>query len=85
MVNLSGTLLLGFLSVYLVDRAGVPLEWRNGINGGFIGAYTTFSTLSLEAVTLAEGGKLAQAAAYLAISLVAGLALAWLGQQLARP
>ena len=83
-VNLSGALLLGFLSVYLVDRANVPVEWRNGINGGFIGAYTTFSTLSLEAVRLAEDGRVVQAAAYLAVSLVAGLALAWLGQQLAR-
>ena len=36
LVNLSGALLLGYLSVYLVPRA--PLEWRQGINGGFIGA-----------------------------------------------
>ncbi len=83
-VNLSGALLLGFLSVYLVDRVHVPIEWRNGVNSGFIGAYTTFSTLSLEAVQLAEDGRLFQAAAYLAVSLFAGLALAWLGQQLAR-
>lgn len=83
-VNLTGAFLLGFLSVYLADRANVPVEWRNGINGGFIGAYTTFSTLSLEAVRLAEDGRLAQAALYVLVSLVAGLALAWLGQQLAR-
>ncbi len=83
-VNLTGAFLLGFLSVYLVERANVPVEWRNGINGGFIGAYTTFSTLSLETVRLAEDGRLGQAALYLVVSLVAGLGLAWLGQQLGR-
>lgn len=83
-VNLSGALLLGFLSVYLVERLHVPAEWRMGINGGFIGAYTTFSTLSLETVRLAEDGRVVQAAAYVLVSLVAGLTLAWLGQQLAR-
>lgn len=83
-VNLSGAFALGFLSVFLADRVHLPVEWRNGINGGFIGAYTTFSTMSVEAVRLAEDGHLAQAATYLAISIAAGLALAWLGQQLAR-
>ncbi len=83
-VNLTGALALGYLSVYLVDRANVPLEWRNGINGGFIGAYTTFSTMSLEAVRLAEGGRPLLAGGYLVVSLAAGLALAWLGQQFAR-
>lgn len=83
-VNLSGALLLGFLSVLLVDRFEVSRELRNGINGGFIGAYTTFSTLSLEAVNLTQGGRAVQAVAYLAISLAAGIALAWLGQRLAQ-
>lgn len=83
-VNLTGAFLLGFLSVYLVERANVPIAWRNGINGGFIGAYTTFSTLSLETVRLAEDGRVVQAALYVLVSLVAGLALAWVGQQLAR-
>lgn len=82
-VNLSGALLLGYLSVYLVDRVNLPIEWREAVNSGFIGAYTTFSTMSLEAVRLIQEGRLAQAAAYLGVSLVAGLALAWLGQQLA--
>ncbi|MFN8638655.1 MAG: CrcB family protein [Dehalococcoidia bacterium] len=49
-----------------------------------MGAYTTFSTMSLEAVRLAEAGRPLMAAAYLGVSLAAGLALAWVGQQLAR-
>ncbi len=84
-VNLSGALLLGFLSVFLVDRIEVSPAVRNGINGGVIGAYTTFSTLSVEAITLAQHGRGGQAAAYLGASLVGGLALAWLGQRLAQP
>jgi fluoride exporter len=82
-VNLTGAFLLGFLSVYLVDRALVPVAWRNAINGGIIGAYTTFSTLSVEGVRLIEVGRLPAAALYLGSSLVFGLGLAWLGQRLA--
>jgi fluoride exporter len=83
-VNLSGALLLGFLSVYLVDRLEVSPAVRTGIATGFIGAYTTFSTFSLEALTLAQGGRAAQAAVYLVTSVVGGLALVWLGQRLAQ-
>jgi CrcB protein len=83
-VNLSGALLLGFLSVWLVDRLDVSPALRNGINGGFIGAYTTFSTMSLEAITLAQSGRSGQALAYLAVSLAGGLTLAWLGQRVAQ-
>lgn len=83
-VNMSGALLLGFLSVYLVDRIEVSPALRNGINGGFIGAYTTFSTFSLEAITLAQAGRGGTAAAYLAVSVVGGLTLAWVGQRLAQ-
>jgi fluoride exporter len=83
-VNLSGALLLGFLSVFLVDRIEVSPAVRNGVNGGFIGAYTTFSTMSLEAIILAQQDRAGQAAAYLAISLAGGLILAWVGQRLAQ-
>jgi CrcB protein len=83
-VNLSGALLLGFISVFLVDRLEVSAALRNGINVGVIGAYTTFSTFSLETVTLAQEGRGAQAAAYVAISIAGGLALVWLGQRLAQ-
>ena len=83
-VNLSGALLLGFLSVFLVDRIEVSAALRNGINGGVIGAYTTFSTFSLETIMLTQQGRGGQAVAYVAVSLAGGLALAWLGQRLAQ-
>lgn len=83
-VNLSGAFLLGLLSVLLVNSFEVSPALRTGINAGFIGAYTTFSTLSLEAIMLAQQGRPGQAAAYLAISVAGGLTLAWVGQRLAQ-
>jgi CrcB protein len=83
-VNLTGAFLLGFLSVWLVDRVEVSPALRNGVNGGFIGAYTTFSTLSVEAITLTQHGRGGQALVYLVVSLAGGLTLAWLGQRLAQ-
>jgi CrcB protein len=81
LVNLSGAFALGFLSLYLLER--VPTHWRNGINGGFLGAFTTFSTLSLEGVRLLEDGRALDTLGYIAASVIGGLALAWLGQRLA--
>jgi CrcB protein len=75
LVNLAGTLLLGW--VVAADR------WRPLVGTGFCGALTTFSTFQVETFRLAEGGHEAVAAAYVAVSVAAGLAAAQLGRQLA--
>lgn len=57
-VNISGAFLAGVLFVLLTERFQ-PSEWlRSGLTIGFLGAYTTFSTLALESVHLARGGEL---------------------------
>lgn len=57
-----------------------PIGWRSG----FRGALTTFSTLSFDVVRLVEERHVGRAPAYLAGSLVLGLAAAALGYLLAR-
>ena len=74
-VNLVGTAILGW--VVAADR------WRALVGTGFCGALTTFSTFQVEIVQLAEGGHAPLAAAYLAVSVAAGLAAAELGRKLA--
>jgi CrcB protein len=50
--NLIGGLLVGVVSAFFTHNAGLPPEWRLLIITGFLGGLTTFSTFSLEVVTL---------------------------------
>lgn len=79
-VNLLGALLLGLLYGAL-QHLQVSDELRAFMTIGVLGAFTTFSTFSFEAVALADGGALGRAALYLGTSVVLGVLLAWLGLQ----
>jgi CrcB protein len=74
-INLSGSFVLGVLAALTMDRALLPAEIRGPLMIGFLGAYTTFSTLMLESWRLLEGGQavlaLVNAAGSVAIGLVA--------------
>ena len=82
-VNLSGALLIG-LSVALLERLAVSNEVRLLIVVGGLGAFTTFSTFSFEALALLEQDRWAAAAAYVLGSCAAGIGLVWLGLKLGR-
>ena len=43
-VNVAGSLLMGFLYVLLVERLALSVEWRAALLIGVLGAFTTFST-----------------------------------------
>jgi CrcB protein len=73
-VNVSGSFVLGLLFAASVERGVIPAEIRAPILIGFIGAYTTFSTLTLETWRLVEAGSYLLAVANIAGSLVLGLA-----------
>jgi fluoride exporter len=83
-VNLTGAFLLGLVATYLVERTGVPAEWRIAATIGVIGSYTTYSTFSLETLVLLEEGQWWLAMFNVAGSVVGCIALAWAGQSLAR-
>jgi CrcB protein len=55
-VNLSGAFALGLLAAFIVDRGVLPADLRNPLLVGFLGAYTTFSTLMLDSWRLFEDG-----------------------------
>ncbi|MBA4072215.1 MAG: fluoride efflux transporter CrcB [Gemmatimonas sp.] len=69
LVNLSGSLLLGFLATWTYETAGVPTDVRALLTTGLCGGFTTFSAFSLETVALAEEGTLGRAALYVALSV----------------
>ena len=83
-VNLSGCLALGFLFTLLTERTTADPTLRFGLTTGFLGAYTTFSTFSLETVRLLQSGLLKLAAANVGLSLLLGLGAAYVGIVLAR-
>ncbi len=56
-VNLTGAFVLGVLSALTIDRSVLPADIRAPVMIGFIGAYTTFSTLMLESWRLVESGE----------------------------
>lgn len=79
--NLTGCLLLGVV----LTRSAAGSARRGLLGPGLCGGLTTFSTLQLELVELAEGGSVALAAAYAAASVVLGLVAIDAGRRLAAP
>ncbi|HEX3981903.1 MAG TPA: fluoride efflux transporter CrcB [Acidimicrobiales bacterium] len=77
-VNLSGSLVLGFLTGSAVHH-GVSPTWLTVAGTGLIGAYTTFSTFTFDSVLLAEDRRWGAAALNVGISLGLGLGAAALG------
>jgi len=83
-VNAIGSFLLGFLFVWLIERSTVSELVRLALTVGFLGAFTTFSTYSLESIRLLQEGALALALGNVIGQVVVCLTLTWLGIQLAR-
>jgi CrcB protein len=83
-VNVSGSFALGLLFILLTERTGLSAAARTAITTGFLGAYTTFSTFSLETIRLLEDGAVGQAGLNVLASLLLGLGAAWLGMVLGR-
>ncbi|MEC9488772.1 MAG: fluoride efflux transporter CrcB [Halanaerobium sp.] len=83
-VNLVGCFLLGFLYALTLEKEALGPIVRIGITTGFLGALTTFSTFSLETLTLLEGRNYYLGLGNVFISLLLGLMLAWFGMVTAR-
>jgi CrcB protein len=83
-VNLTGAFLLGLLAALIIERGLLPSELRSPLLVGFLGAYTTFSTLMLDSWRLVEDGLPVLGAANLVGSMVLGIvalgAGLWLGR-----
>jgi len=84
LVNIVGSLLMGFMFVMLLERFNLGPEWRGLIMIGFLGAFTTFSTFSLETLHLLNSGELLKAALNVVLSVVLCIAAAWLGMLIGR-
>ena len=82
LVNVTGSLMLGFLYVLLENSAG-SAEWRAFAGIGFCGGYTTFSAFSYETARMVESGDLNRAGVYALASVVGCVLATFVGFRLA--
>jgi CrcB protein len=63
-VNVLGSFVMGIFFVLILEKGLLPPEWRGVLMIGFLGAFTTFSTFSLDALGLWQNGHLFLALVY---------------------
>jgi fluoride exporter len=78
-VNMSACFIMGLVMTLLTERLNVDPMWRFLIPIGFVGAYSTFSTLEYETFRAASDGALSIAMANVAVSFVTGYLALWMG------
>lgn len=78
-VNVVGSLLMGFCYVFMIERMDVSVEWRAALMIGLLGAFTTFSTFSIETLNLLESGEQMKAALNILLSVTLCILGCWLG------
>lgn len=83
-VNVLGSLLMGLLYILLLDRVTLSAEWRAISQIGFLGAFTTFSTFSIETLLLIENGEAMKAGLNVFLSVGVCLLATWMGMLMGR-
>jgi len=84
LINVSGSAILGFLLILLIEQFPRGRLVRPLIGSGVIGAYTTFSTFEVDTVLLFRAHDIGTGVLYLFSSLLAGLLAIWIGMNAAR-
>jgi CrcB protein len=79
LINITGSFFIGLLMTFFLAHPAVPVNWRLFLVTGILGGYTTFSSFEWEALTALRSGASAIGFLYLGLSVVVGLAGAWLG------
>lgn len=80
--NLVGAFLIGYAVAFFMQHPGLSPEWRLFIITGFLGGLTTFSTFSIETVTLLARGQYLWGSAIISTHLVGSLVMTIIGLQM---
>lgn len=78
-VNVVGSFAMGILYIILIERLSDSVELRAVILIGLLGAFTTFSTFSIETFNLLESGEHLKAVLNVLLSVVICLLATWAG------
>lgn len=82
--NMAGSMALGWLTAFLTRYKFIHPYLLTALGTGLIGAFTTFSTFSVETVQLIMDAKWGTAFVYILFSVVGGLLFSWLGYRLGK-
>jgi CrcB protein len=82
-VNMLGCLLIGITVGIIDSRQMINPEFRSFVLVGVLGGFTTYSTFGLETFALLRDAEFMRATANVAIHIVLGLVLVWIGYSLA--
>ena len=83
-VNVLGSFVMGIGYILLIERLSISAEWRAFIVIGLLGAFTTFSTFSIETLVLVQNNELTKAALNVLASVLLCLMGCWIGIILGR-
>ena len=83
-VNILGSFIMGSVYILMIERASVSEELRAGVTIGLLGAFTTFSTFSIETINLIESGEILKAGLNILFSVTLCIVGCWLGMNLSR-
>lgn len=78
-VNVVGSLIMGAFTALLTMQAVSGDPWRSLIGLGFLGALTTFSTFSMDNVTLLQQGELVKMGLNIMLNVVLSVSACWVG------
>jgi CrcB protein len=83
-VNVTGSLAMGAVYVLLIERMDVDPLWRGALLIGLLGAFTTFSTFSIETLALLENGEPVKAIVNVLASVSICIVACWIGMVVGR-
>jgi fluoride exporter len=83
-VNALGSIIMGLLYVLMLERMEISAEWRAALMIGLLGAFTTFSTFSIETMNLVEAGEISKAGLNMFLSVALCVTGCWLGMVMGR-
>lgn len=81
-VNIVGSFIIGIILALSIKDESFLNNWKVFLATGICGGFTTFSSFSAENLTLLQNGKFGIALLYITLSIVLGIAAAWLGFKL---
>ncbi len=81
-VNIIGSFVIGIVIAFSIKDQQFLNNWKVFLATGICGGFTTFSAFSAENIMLLQNGKYNLALLYSIISVIAGIAAAWLGYKL---